>query len=380
MKKFIALILAAVLVLGSALPVMAAESSSSSSTSNSGNTIRLNLASIESIMLSSSSNMALAKNNLDKSNLTYSTALSDYNKVKKQYDAMPLTTPAEWATAKSLSDQLDALRNSLNSAKFNLDAAKLVYDQQVGQFVLAAQGQYLSYLSAQTQNQITLKSLSAQESQLAGLQARLKIGYISKKQVDTFATQVSDLKISLANQEEQTSILLNKLRSALGISEAATVTVDPVTSFDFSAIPLLVVADDLKAVLANSVSIKTAEISLQSINKLASGSYDPYKYRYDIIAAELALAQTREKVKLDFQDQYSALKTAYAALQTRITKLNVKNIELTGMQLKQKFGFASNKQVQDLQLEVNNQELQILLDRLNLSTSYLSYVSKKQGN
>lgn len=371
MKKFIALIVAVILVLGSMLPVLAAENSS---------TIILSIDSIESVMLSNSSSMALAKNNLDRSDLAYSTALSDYNKVKKQYDALVLDTPAAWSQALSLSNQLDSLRSSLNSAKFNLDAAKLIYNQQVQQFVLASKQQYLSYLAALTQNQISRISLASQEKQLSSLKARLAVGYASKKQVNTFATQISDLKISLSNQEEQASILLKKLRSSMGIQETSLISVEPVVSFNFSPIPLIIVDNDLQVMLANSIDIKTKDISLQTINKTASSSNDPSKYRYEITAAEIALSQTREKVKLDFQDQYTALKNGYAALQSRFAKLSVKKAELTGIELRQKLGFASNKQVQDIKLEASNQELQIIMDQQNLYSTYIKYLLTKQGN
>lgn len=378
MKKFIALMLAAILVLGSAIPVLAIENSAAPAVENSA-TINISIESIESIMLSNSSNMALAKNNFDKAALTYQNALSDYNKVKKQYDALVLNTSADWAQALSLSNQLDSLRNNMNSAKFNLDAAQLIYNQQVQQFVLAAKQQYLSYLSALTQNQISAISLSSQENQLAGLMTKLTLGYVSKKQVDTFATQVSDLRTSFSNQEEQAKVLLEKLRSYMGILETATVTVSNVVTFDFTSIPAIVFDSDLSVMLANSTDIKTKEISLKSINKTASSSNDPSKYRYDIISAEISLSQAKEKAKLDFQDQYIALKNSDIALKAKIVKLNVKKTELAGMVLRAKLGFASKKQVQDIQLEVKSQELQILMDQQNLYASFIRYNLTKLG-
>ena len=377
MKKFIALMLAAILVLGSAIPVLAIENSTAPAVNSA--TINISIESIESIMISNSSNMALAKNNFDKAALTYQNALSDYNKVKKQYDALVLNTPADWAQALSLSNQLDSLRSNMNSAKFNLEAAQLIYNQQVQQFVLAAKQQYLSYLSALTQNQISAQSLSSQENQLAGLMTKLALGYVSKKQVDTFATQVSDLRTSLSNQEEQAKVLLEKLRSYMGIIETAAVTTSPITTFDFTSIPAIVFDKDLIVMLANSTEIKTKEISLKSINKTASSSNDPSKYRYDIISAEISLSQAKEKAKLDFQDQYIALKNSDIALKAKIVKLNVKKTELAGMVLRAKLGFASKKQVQDIQLEVKSQELQILMDQQNLYASFIRYNLTKLG-
>ena len=369
--------LAAILVLGSAIPVLAIENSTAPAVNSA--TINISIESIESIMISNSSNMALAKNNFDKAALTYQNALSDYNKVKKQYDALVLNTPADWAQALSLSNQLDSLRSNMNSAKFNLEAAQLIYNQQVQQFVLAAKQQYLSYLSALTQNQISAQSLSSQENQLAGLMTKLALGYVSKKQVDTFATQVSDLRTSLSNQEEQAKVLLEKLRSYMGIIETAAVTTSPITTFDFTSIPAIVFDKDLIVMLANSTEIKTKEISLKSINKTASSSNDPSKYRYDIISAEISLSQAKEKAKLDFQDQYIALKNSDIALKAKIVKLNVKKTELAGMVLRAKLGFASKKQVQDIQLEVKSQELQILMDQQNLYASFIRYNLTKLG-
>jgi outer membrane protein TolC len=370
LKKLTTLVLAVMLVLGSLVPVLAVET---------GSPVIISMQSIETLMTANSLNMALAKNNLDKSNLTYKTALSDYNKIKDQYDALVLTSPADWAQALALSNQLDALRSSLNSAEFNLDAASLIYNQQAGQFILAARQQYLTYISALTQNEISRSSLASQEALLSGLKAKLSSGYVSQKQVDVYANQVLDLRIGLAIQEEQAAMLLGRLRTALGIAETATVSVEPVTTFDFTAIPVIVFNDDLNQLLSSSTDIKTAEISLQSINKIASSSNDPSKYRYDILAAEIALTQTRDKVKADFLDQYLALKNNYNALQLRLERLNTKKADLNGMELKAINGFASAKQVQDAKLAVSNEELQILLDRQNLLASHIRYILTKQG-
>lgn len=369
MKKMITLALTVMLVLGSMVPAVAAEG---------GSAVTISMDTIESVLLSNSLSMSQIKNNFDKADLSYRNAKSDYNDVKEQYDALVLDSPTAWAQALSLSKQLDALRSSMNSAKFNLDAATLMYDQQVMQFVLASKQQYLVYLSALAQKEIAENNLSIQESQLASLKVKLSKGYVSKKQVDQFALQVLDLQISQGSLGEQSAVLLEKLRSSIGIQETATVTVAPAATLDFTSISAIVFSDDLVKMLAVSTDIKTKEISLQSINKLASSSNDPSKYKYDILAAEIALAQTREQVKSDFKDQYLALKNSYASMQTKEARYTNKKAELAGMTLRYKFGFASAKQLRDLTLEVRSQELQLLIDRQSLYSSYIGYVLKRE--
>jgi hypothetical protein len=334
---------------------------------------------IEAILVSGSTDMALAKNNLDQTDQDYRNQKSDLSALQKQYDAIDLTAAGGWSQAASLSSQLTTMRSSLTTSKYNLDAAKLRYDQQVRQAVLAAQQQFISASTAMAQSTISENNLISQEKQLSSMKLKLEKGFVSKKQYDAFVTQVTDLKKALVDLQNQSVLGLDKLRVTLGLKEGTLIKLVPETTFDFSQIPALDRVKDLQTMLDSSINIQTKRLSLESINKAKAASYDPSSFKYSILDAELLLKQTIDQEKLDFQDQFTSLQSSYAALNIQTTKLADKRAQLKTMELLQSYGFASKKQVDDLKTEVTNQELQIILDQHNLYLLENQYNAAKLG-
>ena len=334
---------------------------------------------IEATMLLSSSDMTLAKNTLDKADYDYRQVLKNIKDLEAQYNAIDLSQPGSWSTSSSLSSQLTTLRSTRDTLKSSLDTAKIKYDKQVQTNVSISQQQYIACLSANNNLIIAKNNLDSSEKSLLTLTNRLKMGFVSQNQYKIFYYQVVDARSSYIQQVTQSQILIEKLRNLLGISPLVNLEISEIPSFDFDVIDKLVYTDDLAKVMENSVSIRSAAINLDSIKKTSSSSYDPSKYKYSVIDAEILLSQTKTSVQEGFKDQYTALINSYSALKIQLRSLGDKRVGLTNAEARYKFGLVSKKVVSDLQTEIANLELTLINNQDSLYLSYQQYEASKLG-
>ena len=370
MKKLISITVALLLFTSSFAFSFAADTTSSQ---------KITFDQIEAIMLLSSSDMTMAKNTLDKADYDYRQVLKSIKDLEAQYKAIDLSQPGSWATSSSLSSQLTTLRSTRDTLKSSLDTARIKYDKQVQTNVSMAKQQYIGCLSANNNLIISKNNLDSSEKLLLTLNARLKMGFVSQNQYNIFNNQVIDARTSYIQQVTQSQILLEKLQSLLGISPSVNIEISEIPTFDFSVIDKLVYADDLAKVMENSVSIRSAAINLDSIKKTSSSSYDPSKYKYSVVDAEILLSQTKASVQEGFKDQYTALINSYSALKIQIRNLDDKRVDLKNAEARFKFGLVSKKTVSDLKIEISNLELTLINNQDALYLSHQQYEGSKLG-
>ena len=364
MKKYVAALLVAVILISNSTAFAAEETNSP---------LTISLDAMETILLRYSPDLSETKNNLDKLQSEYEDLSDEINDLQDTLNALPLFTDSAWTAAVNISSQLTTLRENKDAMAYSVASAKILYNQQIGLTVLAAKQQYLLYLSLQAQQKILQNNLSLQNEQLSINKMKYDWGFLSKKQYDSYTRQVSDLKESLDNAISQTDKQLKVLRTTLGIPETADILVTPAGKYDFDMISSVNYEADLALMLENCIAIKTKEIDLNRTENAA----DPNVY--DIDNAKLSLSQAIVDAKSGFESKYETLIDSYDSLQVSYADLTDKMSDLTTMERKLQFGFVSALQLNNLQNEVSNQKLQVSVEENNLYSLYIAYDQTKNG-
>ena len=406
MKKRAAILLVAMMLSANPTAFAAGEDSTKDK-------VTISLQSIETILHRNSPDISIASHNLDKSQAEYDDILNTISDLEAKLDAVDLTLPggseeaasilaqlaallgetpladtsalvAELAVvdltlpggleeAASISAQLTTMRESGDAMEYSLASAQIIYDQQVGQLVLAAQQQYLSYLSLLVQENIQQDTLASQEKNHAFYEQGYAKGFMSKKQRDSYESQVSDLEVGLDKAVQQADAQLRNLRITLGLSEDTEAIVSPLSQHDFDGIAAIDFETDLTRMLKNSSTIKAKEIDLDGAENAVDQNH------YDVMNARTALSQAIVDAKSAFQAKYEDLMDSYNSLQTSYADLTDNEDDLTYLEEGHKYGFISSKQVKSQQDEINNQQLQVSVEENSLYALSIAYDRAKNG-
>ncbi|SUQ47538.1 hypothetical protein CNEONATNEC26_01583 [Clostridium neonatale] len=131
--------------------------------------------------------------------------------------------------------------------------------------------------------------------------------------------------------------------------------------------------------LSNNYDIKLQEIEIDKLDD-SEDSYDSDEvYDYDVDNADLNLESTKTNAELEFKEQYNTLISSYNKLKTTYDELNQSQIDYNLMKQKNLSGFASDKELSDKKLELDNKTSSFVSDKNNFLLTYLNYLQMKEG-
>lgn len=378
MKKIFSVCLAIVLIIGNISIVQA----------STNNTIEVSLYNIREIMIDNSLDMKSAKNNIDKAIETYDDAKEVYDDEDQAYDEaqkeytnnknnLDIESPtyAEELAALKKPDkaELNKAESAKENAKYNLKTARIKYEQTVESLVLKAQQEYIAYLSTLSNKELKESKKTSEEKQLNIYKIQYESGFLSKKQYDSYITNVSDLNNDLEKLNDDEEIALKKLHNTLGIDYDTNIIFNTDVENIFEQVKNINLNKDIEEMLDNNIDIRIQDLEIDKLDD-ASDTND-----YDSDNAQISLEQKTNSAELDFRQQYNTLMTSYNSIKSSYDKLKVKMNDVNTMQMKYSYGFASGNKVDALNLELDQQNNSFESEKNQFYINYLSYIQMKEG-
>lgn len=334
--------------------------------------IEVSLDNIEGFILESSPDLKIIKNELSELESDYREIIGDLNDLEDQMDAVDLSTPNGWQTAVNLTSQMEALRNQRDKAKYNLDIAKMKYDQQVSELFLSASQIFINCYSLEVQIKTTENNLAIQQKSLSSSYDKLTKGFISQKQYEGLSDQLKNIEDNLSNLKGQKDVAILRLAAALGFTESTELTLKNIET-DFVFINDIDFASDTDIMFVNNIEISAKEYELKYEENRRE------KNRIAIDNARITLDQTKEKALSDFTEAYNNLINIYRSLLSTEKDFKDKQEKYFISNLLYEKGCISKKQLEDAELEIKNLDLQLSYDKMSLYYSYLNYQNLKDG-
>jgi outer membrane protein TolC len=330
--------------------------------------VEVTLDSIEDIILESSPDLKLLKNRLQSLEDDVEEIKWDLYDVEEQMNSVGLGEP----NVTSLISQAASLRKQYDNAQYQLDLAKLSYNQQVSQLILAARQQLVNCLSLEGQVKTAEANAELQQKRLEDSEKKLAAGYMAQKQYDELsghAAEAQDLLNALAGQLE---VALMRLASSLGLPMDASLSISG-TDLDANLVGSIDFTADTQVMLDMNVDIGAKEYELNHEENQAEKDY------IAIDNARIALEQAKDKAAADFLEAYNSLCSANASLAASEKALEEKQEEFRVGTLLYEKGLKSKKQLEDTQLDIMNLEVRLSSARTSVYVQYLNYLSLKNG-
>jgi outer membrane protein TolC len=335
-------------------------------------TIEVHLDNIEELILESSPDLKIIKNNLSDLQADYKEIEAELSDLTAKFNMVDINEPNGWQTLTSLWAQIEALRSQRDSAKYNMDLAKIKYSQQVSQLCLSAGQMLVNCLSLAAQIKTAENSLNLQEKRLSDSSKKLAAGYITQKQYNELSDLVTEAEANLDKLRGQEDVAILKLNSALGLKDGAKLSIKS-SNMDFSLIDDIDFEADTVAMLSSNADVIAKEYALNYEKS------KPESNQTDTENAEVALEQAKDQAVAEFTEAYHGLLSTYALTVSAEKDCKDKTEDFRIKTLLFDKGLISKKQLEDAELELKNLEIMLSSQKTNLYFQYLSYMSLKDG-
>ena len=379
-RKILCFLITSLLILNT-VPVFAS--------SDSGQTA-ISLENIKEVMLDNSIEMKIAENN-------YKQTLQKYEDIKDAVDDLEdeissLKAPSDTGSdtydseyesyntkLSNLKSQLSSKEDEEESYKYTVKSAKINYRTTVENKVYSAKKEYVAYLSAVSDLQLMEDQLKSDQKDLELYKKKYEYVFISKKEYDSYSITNTTSNNDYESKKKDVELARNNLCFTLGLDINSDVVFDTNIEDTFNDVLDINYDEDLQEMLSNNYDIKLQEIEIDKLDD-SEDSYDSDEvYDYDVDNADLNLESTKTNAELEFKEQYNTLISSYNKLKTTYDELNQSQIDYNLMKQKNLSGFASDKELSDKKLELDNKTSSFVSDKNNFLLTYLNYLQMKEG-
>ncbi len=359
--------------------------------------IQLSMENIEEIITEYSPDLKIMKNNLKRDKEKYKDILDEVDDKESEVSSLenqinnykPEVKPEE--QPKSSNDKedntLDSLKKDLNNAKDKLDSLKdekqvakhnlkvsnIRYEKYLQGLIESAQRQYIQYVDTLLKKELKQYETNFKNKQVEINNIKYGNGFISKKEYEKNLDDITDFNNELKEIEVKEKNELKDLLFSLGVPSNTGIKVDTNIKGDLDKISKINFEEDLDDMLLNNIDLKIKDIENDKVKDDSDIS------DYEIKNNRISLRQEEEKVKIEFQKRYNNLILSSNLLKASNDKLSRTQDDALIMQTKYNYGFASKKQVDELEVGLNNKNQDFISQVNNLYMDYLSYMKMKDG-
>ncbi|WP_252227881.1 TolC family protein [Clostridium sp. ZBS3] len=352
--------------------------------------IQLSMENIEEIITEYSPDLKIMKNNLKRDKEKYKDILdevdnkeSEVRSLENQIKCEEQTTPLEVKEEnksddlkndlKSAKKELDSLKDEKQAAKHNLKVSNIRYEKDLQGLIESAQRQYIQYVDTLLKRELKQYETNFKNKQVEINNIKYGNGFISKKEYEKNLDDITDFNNELKEIEVKEKSELKDLLFSLGVPSNTDIKVDTNIKVDLDKISKINFEEDLDDMLLNNIDLKIKDIENDKVKDDSDIS------DYEIKNNKISLRQEEEKVKIEFQKRYNNLILSSNLLKASDDKLNKSQDDALIMQTKYNYGFASKKQVDELEVGLNNKNQDFISQVNNLYMDYLSYMKMKDG-
>ncbi|KIL07641.1 viral A-type inclusion protein [Clostridium botulinum] len=359
--------------------------------------IQLSMENIEEIITEYSPDLKIMKNNLKRDKEKYKDILDEVDDKESEVSSLenqinnykPEVKPEEQPkssndkednTLDSLKkdlnnakDKLDSLKDEKQAAKHNLKVSNIRYEKDLQGLIESAQRQYIQYVDTLLKRELKQYETNFKNKQVEINNIKYGNGFISKKEYEKNLDDITDFNNELKEIEVKEKSELKDLLFSLGVPSNTDIKVDTNIKVDLDKISKINFEEDLDDMLLNNIDLKIKDIENDKVKDDSDIS------DYEIKNNKISLRQEEEKVKIEFQKRYNNLILSRNLLKASDDKLNKSQDDALIMQTKYNYGFASKKQVDELEVGLNNKNQDFISQVNNLYMDYLSYMKMKDG-
>ncbi len=359
--------------------------------------IQLSMENIEEIITEYSPDLKIMKNNLKRDKEKYKDILDEVDDKESEVSSLenqinnykPEVKPEEQPkssndkednTLDSLKkdlnnakDKLDSLKDEKQAAKHNLKVSNIRYEKDLQGLIESAQRQYIQYVDTLLKRELKQYETNFKNKQVEINNIKYGNGFISKKEYEKNLDDITDFNNELKEIEVKEKSELKDLLFSLGVPSNTDIKVDTNIKVDLDKISKINFEEDLDDMLLNNIDLKIKDIENDKVKDDSDIS------DYEIKNNKISLRQEEEKVKIEFQKRYNNLILSSNLLKASDDKLNKSQDDALIMQTKYNYGFASKKQVDELEVGLNNKNQDFISQVNNLYMDYLSYMKMKDG-
>ncbi|NFN44499.1 viral A-type inclusion protein [Clostridium botulinum] len=359
--------------------------------------IQLSMENIEEIITEYSPDLKIMKNNLKRDKEKYKDILDEVDDKESEVSSLenqinnykaevkPEEQPKssndkEDNTLDSLKkdlnnakDKLDSLKDEKQAAKHNLKVSNIRYEKDLQGLIESAQRQYIQYVDTLLKRELKQYETNFKNKQVEINNIKYGNGFISKKEYEKNLDDITDFNNELKEIEVKEKSELKDLLFSLGVPSNTDIKVDTNIKVDLDKISKINFEEDLDDMLLNNIDLKIKDIENDKVKDDSDIS------DYEIKNNKISLRQEEEKVKIEFQKRYNNLILSSNLLKASDDKLNKTQDDALIMQTKYNYGFASKKQVDELEVGLNNKNQDFISQVNNLYMDYLSYMKMKDG-
>ncbi|MGN2370590.1 TolC family protein [Clostridium cagae] len=359
--------------------------------------IQLSMENIEEIITEYSPDLKIMKNNLKRDKEKYKDILDEIDDKESEVSSLenqinnykPEVKPEEQPkssndkednTLDSLKkdlnnakDKLDSLKDEKQAAKHNLKVSNIRYEKDLQGLIESAQRQYIQYVDTLLKKELKQYETNFKNKQVEINNIKYGNGFISKKEYEKNLDDITDFNNELKEIEAKEKNELKDLLFSLGVPSNTGIKVDTNIKGDLDKISKINFEEDLDDMLLNNIDLKIKDIENDKVKDDSDIS------DYEIKNNRISLRQEEEKVKIEFQKRYNNLILSSNLLKASNDKLSRTQDDALIMQTKYNYGFASKKQVDELEVGLNNKNQDFISQVNNLYMDYLSYMKMKDG-
>ncbi|NFE84605.1 viral A-type inclusion protein [Clostridium botulinum] len=351
--------------------------------------IQLSMENIEEIIIENSPEFKIIKNNVKKNEEIYDQLIEDFDdcesKISKLKEERGLLTNEE--DKKRLDElekelekeniNLENLKERKRNARYELRMCRIRYEKDLQGLVEKAQNQYIQYVDTMLKKDLKQLEVKIKNKQIEINSLKYGNGFISKKEYEKNLDDITDFNNELKQLENKEENELKDLLFALGIKNEKNVKCDININFDVDKILKINFEEDLDDMLLNNIDLKIKDIENDKLEDNLDNDLEVSDY--DIKNNEISLKQEKEKIKMEFEKKYKSLILSSSLIKTQNDKLSRTQDDALIMQTKYNYGFASKKQVDELEVGLNNKNQDFISQVNNLYMDYLSYMKMKDG-
>ncbi|NFT91014.1 viral A-type inclusion protein [Clostridium botulinum] len=347
--------------------------------------IQLSMENIEEIIIENSPDYTIMKNNLKRDKENYKDILDEIDDKKSEVSSLesqikPEDNGENSPQKEELSNKLKIARNELDSlkdkkqnAKYNLKVSNIRYEKDLQGLIESAQRQYIQYVDTLLKKELKQYETNFKNKQVEINNIKYGNGFISKKEYEKNLDDITDFNNELKEIEVKEKNELKDLLFSLGVPSNTGIKVDTNIKGDLDKISKINFEEDLDDMLLNNIDLKIKDIENDKVKDDSDIS------DYEIKNNRISLRQEEEKVKIEFQKRYNNLILSSNLLKASNDKLSRTQDDALIMQTKYNYGFASKKQVDELEVGLNNKNQDFISQVNNLYMDYLSYMKMKDG-
>lgn len=387
-----------------------ATSTDNTSVATTDNTIKVSLDNIRDIMNENNLDMKTYYNNQQLAKEEYDNAKDEETTAQSAVDTATsnvstktsnLSTAESGTDTSAITTATTALSNAettlisakaaltdaeatLTTDKYALRTANIEYLQNVETLVYSAQQQYISYLSALSDEQLQEDTVKSQEKVAQVSKLQYENGFLSKNEYTTSTYDNTDAVNTLNKLKDAEELAKTNLYTTLGISSGEKVTFSTDIKQQLDNISKINYNDDLSKMLTNNVDIQIENNAIDKLNNTIDARTTTTDYtdaidKYDTDNAQIALKQKMSTAEASFKAQYNTLMNSYNSIKSSYNELNQEEQDYTIMQTEYNCGFASQKEVDDLKLTLDTKRSTFNASRNTLYVNYLRYIQMKEG-